>query len=53
MIVDPWGVVLAVLDHDEPAVLFADLDLDAVARARNAIPALTHDRAFSAPEPVR
>jgi predicted amidohydrolase len=53
MIVDPWGVVLAVLDHDEPGVLFADLDLDAVARARNAIPALTHDRAFSAPEPVR
>lgn len=53
MAVDPWGQVIAVLDHDEPGVLFTDLDLDAVARTRAAIPALTHDRAFSAPGPVR
>lgn len=53
MAVDPWGKVIAVLDHDEPGVLLADLDLDAVAKARAAIPALTHDRDFTAPEPVR
>lgn len=51
--VDPWGRVIAVLDHDEPGVLFADLDLDAVIKARAAIPALTHDRAFAPPEPAR
>ena len=49
MVVDPWGKVIAVLDHDEPGVLFADLDLEAVSRARAAIPALTHDRAFAGP----
>lgn len=53
MAVDPWGRVIAVLDHDEPGVLFADLDLDAVTKARAAIPALTHDRAFTPPEAAR
>lgn len=53
LIVDPWGQVVAALDHDEPGVLFADLDLDAVGTARAAIPALTHDRAFAPPEAAR
>lgn len=48
-IVAPWGEVVARLDHDEPGVLFATLDLDAVERARNAVPQLTHDRDFSLP----
>lgn len=48
-VVAPWGEVVAKLDNDEPGVLFADLDLDAVARARNAVPQLTHDRDFSLP----
>ena len=48
-IVAPWGEVVAKLDHDEPGVLFATLDLDAVARAREAIPQLTHDRDFALP----
>ena len=52
IVVDPWGRVIAKLDHDEPGVLHAVLDLDAVAKARSSIPALTHDREFSAPEPV-
>lgn len=51
MVVDPWGAVIARLDHDQPGVLFADLDLSAVARARAAIPALTHERPFAGPEP--
>ena len=49
MIVGPWGEVLAKLDHDEPGVLFADLDLAAVAKARQAIPALQNARPFRGP----
>ena len=52
IVVGPWGEVIAKLDHDQPDVLFAELDLDAVARARAAVPALTHDRTFAAPEGV-
>jgi len=48
-IVGPWGQVLAKADHDEPGVITADLDLDEVAKARAAIPALANDRAFAAP----
>ncbi len=48
-VVAPWGEVVAKLDHDEPGVLFATLDLEAVTRARNAVPQLTHDRDFAVP----
>ena len=48
-VVAPWGEVLAKLDHDRPGVLFATLDLEAVARARAAVPQLTHDREFTGP----
>jgi len=53
LVVDPWGQVIAGLDHDAPGVLFADLDLTAVGRARTAIPQLSHDRDFNPPEPIR
>ncbi len=49
MIVDPWGRVLDKLDHDETGFLIADLELDDVVTARNAIPALVNARAFSGP----
>ena len=49
MVVGPWGEVVAKLDHDQPGVLFATLDLEAVTRARNAVPQLTHDREFAPP----
>lgn len=49
MVIDPWGAVIARLDNDEPGVLFAELDLSAVERARQAVPQLTHDRDFSLP----
>jgi predicted amidohydrolase len=49
MIVGPWGEVLARCDEDAPGFVVADLDLEAVARARAAIPALANERAFSAP----
>ena len=32
--VSPWGEVIGQLDHDEPGVLLAELDLPAVAKAR-------------------
>ena len=48
-VVAPWGEVIAKLAHDEPGVLFATLDLDAVTRARAAVPQLSHDREFGAP----
>jgi len=48
-IVDPWGRVLAKLDHDEPGVIVADLDLAEVALTRRAIPALANERSFAPP----
>ncbi|WP_419318258.1 carbon-nitrogen hydrolase family protein [Caulobacter sp. ErkDOM-E] len=47
--IGPWGEVIGVLDHDEPGVLVADLDLDAATKARAAIPALKNARAFTGP----
>ena len=47
--VAPWGEVIGLLDHDEPGVLLADLDLAAVAKARQAIPALANAREFAGP----
>lgn len=49
IVVGPWGEVIGRLDHDEPGVLFATLDLDTIDKARQAIPALSHDRDFAAP----
>ena len=49
-VVGPWGEVVARLDHDEPGILLASLDFDAVIRARNAVPQLTHDRKFAGPQ---
>jgi len=49
MVVDPWGEVDAMLDHDLPGVLLADLDLSKVETARTRIPSLLHDRELSGP----
>lgn len=51
-VVNPWGEVVARLDHDAPGVLSATLDLDAVARARQAVPQLLHDRTFAPPAEI-
>jgi predicted amidohydrolase len=46
LIVDPWGKVLA--DGGEgPGYILADIDSQAVVRARQRIPALEHDRMIS------
>ncbi len=49
LIVDPWGRILAE-GGEEPGVVVADVDPAGVAEARRMIPALTHDRTFSAPD---
>ncbi len=46
MVIDPWGRVVAALDHDRPAVLTASLDFAKVDHARQALPQLRHDREF-------
>lgn len=49
VIVDPWGAIVAKLDHDEPGVLVADLDLDQVQSARAKIPAWAGGGEFAGP----
>lgn len=49
LIIDPWGKVIARLDHDEPGVIVTDLDLDQVAAARAKIPAWQGGRDFAGP----
>jgi predicted amidohydrolase len=49
LVVDPWGAVIARLDHDEPGVLMAEIDPEQSAKARAAIPALKNARAFTLP----
>ena len=48
-VVSPWGEVRARLDHDEPGVLLAEIDVGAVAAARAAVPSLANARTFGAP----
>ncbi len=45
-VVGPWGEIIARADHDAPCIVRAKLDMEAVAKARAAIPALIHDRDF-------
>ncbi|WP_312687729.1 carbon-nitrogen hydrolase family protein [Brevundimonas nasdae] len=45
-VVGPWGEIIAKADHDEPCIVTAKLNMEAVAKARSAVPALTHDRDF-------
>jgi deaminated glutathione amidase len=49
LVVGPWGEVLAD-GGAEPGLLFADLDLLAVDRARAQVPALQHDQPFTVVE---
>ncbi|NMA97362.1 MAG: carbon-nitrogen hydrolase family protein [Phyllobacteriaceae bacterium] len=49
LIIDPWGKIIAELDHDRPGVLMADIDPAAVTEARRRVPALANARDFAAP----
>ena len=46
LIVDPWGEILAD-GGPEPGVVYADIDLGRVAKARSRIPALRNERGFT------
>ena len=52
LIIDPWGRVLAD-GGDSEGYIIADIDMSEVDTARNRIPALSHDRAFSVTEPAQ
>ena len=51
LIVDPWGRILADGGEDV-GLISAEIDPAGVESARRRIPSLTHDRAFSGPEPA-
>ena len=53
LIIDPWGRIIAELDHDAPGVLVADIALDHVTDARSRIPALANARNFAVPGPLQ
>ncbi|MGA0539847.1 carbon-nitrogen hydrolase family protein [Neotabrizicola sp. VNH66] len=48
LVVAPWGEVVADAGT-EPGVLFAEIDLSAVDRARGRVPSLSHDRQVEGP----
>tara|TARA_R110002124_G_scaffold4800_31_gene30068 strand:+ start:1497 stop:2333 length:837 start_codon:yes stop_codon:yes gene_type:complete len=49
LIIDPWGAVVADAGT-ETGMIFADLDLSQVDRARGRVPSLTHDRPYTEPQ---
>jgi predicted amidohydrolase len=50
-IVDPWGEILAD-GGEEPGIITARIEPERIAKARNMVPSLQHDRPFTAPELV-
>lgn len=52
LIVDPWGRVIAELDHDEPGVLVAEIRLKLAEDARARVPAIANARTFTVDEVV-
>jgi predicted amidohydrolase len=50
LVVGPWGEIVGKIEHDNPALLIADLDLDEVASAREKIPAWRGAQTFAGPE---
>ena len=53
LIINPWGETIAELDHDDPGVLVADLNLEEVTKARSKIPNLANSREFVLQTPNR
>ncbi len=49
VVIEPWGGVIAKLDHDEPGVLMAEIDPANAFAARAAVPALKNARTFAEP----
>jgi predicted amidohydrolase len=53
LVIDPWGRIVAELDHDSPGVLVAEIAPELVADARERIPALANARNFALPRPLQ
>lgn len=53
LVIDPWGRIIAELEHDEPGVLVAEIAMDHVIDARQRIPALANARNFAPPEALQ
>ncbi len=51
LIISPWGEVIAD-GGEEAGILYADIDMNEVDKARGQVPSLEHDRPFDAPTPV-
>jgi len=49
LIIDPWGRIVAELDHDRPGVLVAEIAPELAADARQRVPALANARNFALP----
>jgi predicted amidohydrolase len=47
LIVNPWGEIMAEQPSNEPGVIVADLDLNAVSKARSKVPNLANQRSFT------
>ena len=47
MVINPWGKIIAELEHDNPAILVCDIDLKEVAQSRARIPALSNNQEFA------
>ncbi|ODT68115.1 MAG: nitrilase [Pelagibacterium sp. SCN 63-23] len=52
LVIDPWGRIIAELDHDQPGVLVAEIDAAASSEARRRVPALVNARDF-VPAPLQ
>lgn len=46
LIVNPWGEIIAELDHDEPGFVLAELDFEECIAARGKIPNLANERSY-------
>lgn len=46
LIIDPWGRIVAQAEHDEPAVVIADIEPSRAAEARTKVPNLKNAREF-------
>jgi predicted amidohydrolase len=53
IIIDPWGRVIAELEHDEPGVLLAEISPELVRDARQRIPALANAKNFVPPQQLQ
>ncbi|MET1415743.1 carbon-nitrogen hydrolase family protein [Roseibium sp. HPY-6] len=47
IVVDPWGKIIAELDGEEPGYVLAEIDKQAVEKARSRIPAIANERQFA------